>query len=339
VSASSVVTDPDGMASVRWTLGIPPVWNRLRASVKGDAVECTAWANLGGRPHLEVVLPGGGLDLASEDLAFREGRGLFLGSSGAILNIPAPGANPVELELTGETIQSPVGIAFGPSGDLYVCENSPPDKSVKRILPTGLSEVLSPGFGGDLFALPNYIAVHSSGEIYLSSPCDHMIYKILPAGGVTTEFLPISGPNGIAFDAREAYMYILTENPAVFCFPSPSVWGGLFRVPIEPDGKPGELEPLVEGFALAGDGLAFDEEGNLYVVFSVPLGAGLISGVFVYTPDGRFNEFFSVNILQAEIITNIAFGVEPFDPRSLYCYGFTGRLYRVEVGIQGLALP
>jgi hypothetical protein len=69
------------------------------------------------------------------------------------------------------------------------------------------------------------------------------------------------------------------------------------------------------------------------------LGAGLKSGVFVYTPDGSFNEFFSVNILQAEIITNIAFGVEPFDPGSLYCYGFTGRLYRVEVGIQGRALP
>ena len=38
-------------------------------------------------------------------------------------------------------------------------------------------------------------------------------------------------------------------------------------------------------------------------------------------------------------ITNIAFGLEPFDPHSLYCYGFTGRLYRVEVGIRGRLLP
>jgi sugar lactone lactonase YvrE len=172
-----------------------------------------------------------------------------------------------------------------------------------------------------------------------------MIYRISPVDGATTEFLSIPGPNGLAFDAQEAYLYILTENPAVFCIPGPNVWGGLFRVPIGPGGEAGEPEPepLVDGFALAGDGLAFDEEGNLYVVFSGyierNLGRLFDSGVFVYTPDGRFSEFFVVNILEGEIITNIAFGVEPFDPESLYCYGFTGRLYRVGVGIRGRTLP
>ena len=340
VSRSSVPTDATGIASVRWTLGVPPVWNRVKATAESSAVTFVAWADPGVRPELKVVLEGGGLDFANEDLAFEEGRGLFLGSPGVILNIPFPEASPVELELTGEAIRNPAGIAFGPSGDLYVCENDDPAKSVKRISPTGLSGILSQGFGDDPFSLPNYIAVASSGDIYLSSTCDDMIYRISPADGVTTEFLPIPGPNGIAFDAQETYMYILTENPAVFCIPSPSAWGGLFRVPVGPDGEPaGPIEPLVEGFALAGDGLAFDEEGNLYVVFSVPLGAGLRSGVFVYTPDGRFNEFFSVNILQGEIITNIAFGAEPFDPHSLYCYGFWGKLYRVRVGIRGKALP
>jgi sugar lactone lactonase YvrE len=339
VSPSSVLTDANGEASVRWILGVPPVWNRVRASATGHAVEFTAWANPGERPELHVILEGEGLDFANEDLAFEEGRGMFLGSPGAILNIPAPEASPLELALTGEAIQSPVGIAFGPSGDLYVCENADPEKSVKRIRPSGLSEVISQGFGAEPFALPNYIAVHSSGEIYLSSTCDDMIYRISPTDGETTEFLPIPGPNGVAFDAQETYMYILTENPAVFCLRPPNTWGGLFRVALGPDGEPGPIEPLVEGFALAGDGMAFDEDGNLYVVFSVPLSGGLTSGVFVFTPDGRFHEFFSVNIWQGEIITNIAFGTEPFDPRSLYCYGFTGRLYRVEIGIQGLTLP
>jgi hypothetical protein len=339
VSPSSAPTDANGQASVRWILGAPPVWNRVRASAMGNAVEFAAWANPGERPELNVILEGKGLYLANEDLAFEEGRGVFLGSPGAILNIPAPEASPVKLELAGEAIQGPVGIAFGPSGDLYVCENADPEKSVKRIRPSGLSEVISQGFGGDPFALPNYIAVHSSGEIYLSSTCDDMIYRISPADGETNEFLTIPGPNGIAFDAQETYMYILTENPVVFCLRPPNTWGGLFRVALGPDGEPGPIEPLVEGFALAGDGMAFDEDGNLYVVFSVPLSGGLTSGVFVFTPDGRFNQFFSVNIWQGEIITNIAFGIEPFDPRSLYCYGFTGRLHRVEVGIRGLTLP
>ena len=343
VSPSSSVTDPDGVASVRWTLGAPPVWNRVMATVEGDDVEFVAWASPGEKPAPDVLLQGGGFAFANEDLAFGEGRGLFLGSPGAILNLPAPGASPVEIDLTGESIESPTGIAFGTTGDLYVCENADPGESVKRVRPSGESGILSEGFGGLPFALPNHMAVHSSGDIYLSSTCDQMIYRISPATGETTEFLSIPGPNGLAFDAEEAYLYILTENPAVFCIPSPNAPGGLYRVPLRPGGAPGELETLVDGFALAGDGLAFDEEGNLYTVFSGAIAGrpgGLDdSGVFVYTPDGRFHEFFVVNILEGEIITNIAFGVEPFDPESLYCYGFTGRLYRVEVGIRGLPLP
>jgi sugar lactone lactonase YvrE len=343
LSESSVLTDSDGEASVRWTLGAPPVWNRVRASVEGHEVGFVAWANPGEKPELQVLLQGGGVEFANEDLAFGEGRGLFLGSPGAILNIPSPGGGPVEIDLTGESIESPAGIAFGTTGDLYVCENADPGKSVKRVRPSGESGILSEGFGSEPFALPNHMAVHSSGDIYLSSTCDQMIYRISPVDGATTEFLSIPGPNGLAFDAQETHLYILIENPAVFCFPSPSVRGGLYRVPLGPDGEPGDLEPLVEGFALAGDGLAFDEEGNLYTVFSGDIkgrpGGFDDSGVFVYTPDGRFHEFFSVNILEGEIITNIAFGVEPFDPDSLYCYGFTGRLYRVEVGIRGRRLP
>ena len=77
LSDSSDVTDPDGEASVRWTLGVPPVWNRVRASAGGDEVEFTAWADPGERPELNVLLEGGGFDFASEDLAFEEGRGLF----------------------------------------------------------------------------------------------------------------------------------------------------------------------------------------------------------------------------------------------------------------------
>jgi sugar lactone lactonase YvrE len=343
LSSPTAVTDGEGVASVRWTLGPPPVWNRVKARHGSHEVEFVAWADLGQLPALNLVFQGAA-GIPSEDLAFEEGRGLFLGSPGAILNMAAPGASTVELDLTGETIESAAGIAFGPTGDLYVCENgSSVGTAVKRIRPSGLCETLSKGFEDQRFALPNYAAVHSSGEIYLASTCDHMIYRISPVDGKTTEFIAIPGPNGIAFDAQERYLYILTENPQAFCYPGPDIRGGLYRVPLGPGGKAGAVEPLVEDFALAGDGLAFDEEENLYLVFSGYIerrvGRLFDSGVFVYTPDGRFNEYFTVNILEGEIITNIAFGVEPFDPHSLYCYGFTGRLYRVEVGIRGLPLP
>ncbi|MFC1888736.1 SMP-30/gluconolactonase/LRE family protein [Thermodesulfobacteriota bacterium] len=277
----------------------------------------------------------------SEDLAFRFGRGLVLGTCGALLTTEDPGNPPRSIPLTGELLSSPLGVAFGPSGDLYVCDSSGSDASVKRVSPTGDCEILADGFGENNFSLPNYIALSRAGDLYLSSTCDDMIYRISPEDGTVIEFLAVTGPNGIAFDEDETWLYITTENPAIFCDGS---WtpGGLYRVPLGESGEPGELETLIEGFSVAGDGLAFDGEGNLYVVFSGLHGYGFeglfSSNIFVYTPDGRFDKFLEVSI-PGDIITNIAFGVEPFDPFSLYAYGFTGRLYQVEVGIRGLALP
>jgi sugar lactone lactonase YvrE len=282
-------------------------------------------------------------DTASEDLAFWPGRGLFLGSPGAILHLAGPGADLVELSLTGGQILNPVGIAFGASGDLFACENdSVSGTAVKRITPSGVCSTLSSGFQGTPFSLPNSIAIHGSGDLYLSVTCDGRIYRISSLTGSTSVFLSVPGPNGLAFNADDSYLYFTTEHAGLFCG-QPGLPGGLYRVPLSPEGEAaGPIEALVEGFALAGDGLVFDSEGNLYVVFTVlgdgGLGALLTSAVFVYTEDGRFNQYFSVR-LPGDILTNAEFGAEPFDPYSLYAYGFTGRVYRAEVGIQGLARP
>lgn len=89
------------------------------------------------------------------------------------------------------------------------------------------------------------MAVHSSGHIYVSDTCRNRIFRISPVDGETKEFLSIAGPNGIAFDALESYLYVLTENPRVFCFPGPNIRGGLFRVSPGPEGKPGDVETFM----------------------------------------------------------------------------------------------
>ena len=340
---ASEVTDDAGQASVSWTLGSPPVWNRMKAEAGGSVGYARAWAEPGVPPPLELVCQAPA-DSASEDLAFWPGRGLFLGSPGAILQLAAPGAGLVELALTGQQISNPVGIAFGAAGDLYACENDTVSgTAVKQITPSGVCSTLSSGFQRTPFSLPNSIALHGSGDLYLSVTCDGRIYRISSQDGSTSVFLSVSGPNGLAFNADDSYLYFTTEHAGLFCG-QPGPPGGLYRVAVSPEGEadPIEPEPLVEGFALAGDGLVFDGEGNLYVVFTVlgdgGLGALLTSAVFVYTEDGRFNRYFSVSLL-GDILTNIEFGVAPFDPSSLYTYGFTGRVYRVETGIPGLALP
>ncbi len=340
VSAGSVPADEEGVASVRWTLGFVPVANHLEARAGEARTTLRAWASPGEPPPQDLLfeVPAG---FSSEGITFWPGRGMFLGTEGGVLVSGDPQAHPEPLPLSGEGISQPVGLAFGLSGDLYVCDNGPPHGSVKRVTPAGVYDTLSPGFQGEPFALPNSLAVGPDGLVYLAATCDDRLYRIRPDDGETEVFVSIPGPNGIAFDADASYMYITTENPAIFCN-GQWVQGGLFRVAVRPDGSPGEVEPLVEDFAVAGDGLAFDAEGNLYVVFSGITAGGLgdllKSAIYVYTPDGRFNPWVSVN-LPGDIFTTVAFGVPPFDPMSLYAYGFTGRLYRIFTGIPGRPLP
>lgn len=343
----SAVTDENGAASVHWTLGSPPVWNRVLAETQGASVEARAWADPGPEPSKELVAEGPE-GTESEGLAFRQGMGLFLGSPGALLNLAAPTPTPArslsEVPLTGERILSPVGMAFGPAGDLFVCENSAAEGgSIKRISPSGICSVLTDGYRGVPFSLPNSIAVDNLGALYLAATCDGNIYRVSAEDGSTELFLSIAGPNGLALNAEGTHLYVTTEDAAIFCGQPGNQGGGLYRVSIEADGRPGTVEPLVQNFALAGDGLAFDCEGNLYVIFTSIKGGGLsgllTSALYVMTPDGRFNRYASVDLLAREIFTNVAFGVDPFDPYSLYAYGFSGKVYRIPVGIRGLSLP
>jgi sugar lactone lactonase YvrE len=340
LSGASTVTDENGVASVRWTLGAAPVWNRITAETGGNRVSLQAWATPGTPPAMELAFqaPAG---FNSEGIAFQPGRGLFLGTEGGLLLSPAPGVDPRPLPLSGEEILGPLGLAFGPTGDQYVCDNRTPYGDVKRVSPDGTCGILSPEFGEQPFSLPNSLAVDAGGQVYLTSTCDDRIYRIAQDTGEAEEFLSISGPNGIAFNGDNSFLYITTENPAIFCN-GPWIPGGLFRVPLNPDGTAGQVEALVEDFAVAGDGLAFDAEENLYVVFSgiqaLSPGDLLTSVIYVYTPDGRFNPWISVSV-PGDIFTNIAFGVAPFDPLSVYCYGFTGRVYRAFLGIPGRPLP
>lgn len=339
----SAVTDEAGTASVRWTLGSPPVWNRVLAETQGASVEARAWADPGPEPPKELVALGPA-GTESEGLAFRQGRGLFLGSPGALLNLAGPGGSLSAVPLTGERILSPVGMAFGPAGDLFVCESSTAEGgSIKRISPSGACAVLAEGFQGVPFSLPNSLAVDQEGNLFLSATCDGNIYRVSAEDGSTELFLSIPGPNGLALNAEGTHLYFTTEDAAIFCGRSGSLGGGLYRVPVEADGSPGALEPLVQDFALAGDGLAFDCEGNLYAIFTSIKVSGLsgllTSALYVLTPDGRFNRYASVDLLAGGIFTNVAFGVDPFDPSSLYAYGFSGKVYRLPVGIRGLPLP
>jgi sugar lactone lactonase YvrE len=340
LSPATAVTDTAGLASTRWTLGTAPVWNRVTALAAEERVTFEAWAEPASPPVPELVFqtPAG---FSSEGIAFRPGKGLFLGTDGGILFSPDPFSDPEPLVLSGEELPSPLGLAFGFSGNLYACDSRTPYGDVKQVSPSGVCSTLCSGYQEQPFSLPNSLAVDPDGNLYLAVTCDDRIFRIHPQSGKTELFASVIGPNGLAFDRDGSTLYVTTENPAIFC-DGPWKAGGLVRVAVNPDRTAGEVEPLVQDFAVAGDGLTFDAEGNLYVVFSgitaLEPGDLFTSGIYVYTPDGRFNPWISVAIPE-DIFTNLAFGVAPFDPLSLYAYGFSGRVYRASLGIPGRPLP
>ena len=63
------------------------------------------------------------------------------------------------------------------------------------------------------------------------------------------------------------------------------------------------------------------------------------SSLFVLSASGDPIAEILTFTMPRDLMTNIAFGVEPFDPESIYIYGFTGKVYAVRIGIPGRALP
>jgi sugar lactone lactonase YvrE len=121
---------------------------------------------------------------------------------------------------TAATFLSPLGIALGPDGFLYVAEGG--NHRIRKISPAGVVTTLAGGALGYAdgtgssasFNGPGGVAVDSSGTVYVADTWNNRIRKVTPAGVVTTlagsgtaAFADGTGtaasffrPNGVAVD-------------------------------------------------------------------------------------------------------------------------------------------
>jgi gluconolactonase len=200
----------------------------------------------------------------------------------------------------------PNGLATGPDGALYVCNNGgnayagggflstgpSPDYQggyIQRIDPkTGDTKTLYTHCGGSKLSAPNDIVFDRQGGFYFTDlgkrrerDRDHGgLYYALPDGSKITELVyPIVTPNGVGLSPDEKTVYVAdTETSRLYAFdilspgvvkkdPFPSAYGGRCLC-----GLPG-----FQRF----DSLAVDALGNICV-------ATLITGhITVIAPDGR----------------------------------------------------
>ena len=120
---------------------------------------------------------------------------------------------------------------------------------------------------------PNFPAFGPDGSLYVTDIDQALIWRVPRGGGRPEVFFTdprlenIFGPNGIQMmgDGRTLMFAVTAQSPAAG---NPTI-GRLWKLPIGPDGRPGELEPFWESMPADGpDGFAVAQSGNVYVALA-----------------------------------------------------------------------
>lgn len=194
------------------------------------------------------------------------------------------------------------------------------------------------------------MAFDSEGLLYISSRYDGMVYQVTPNGNMSVFVEGMGVATGIAFDRdhnlyvgdRSGTIFKISPNRQIFVFATlePSI--AAYHLAFGPEGylyvagpttssfdsvyrisREGEVEVFYRGLGRP-QGMAFDEEGRLYVAASMSGRKGVVR---IY-PDGRADLF-----LSGPGIVGLAFA-----PSRAMIVATTNALHRVDVGIKGRPL-
>ena len=224
------------------------------------------------------------------------------------------------------------GLLFDVQGRLLACEGNEfsPNDGNRRItrtdMATGQVEVLTDRFEGKRYNSPNDVAARSNGQIFFTDPCydersrmelDHdSVYRIDTDGSVHRILTQptIQRPNGIALSPDERTLYLVDSCPVI---------GGnrkIWAFNLSESGEPSHPR-VVFDFApgRGGDGMAVDQQGNLYVAAGISRQRGphettdVPPGIWIIQPNGKLLGRLPI---PEDTITNVTFGGE--DLRRLY---------------------
>jgi len=194
------------------------------------------------------------------------------------------------------------------------------------------------------------MAFDPQGTLYVSSRHDGMVYQVSPTGNMSVFVEGMGVATGIAFDAdqnlyvgdRSGTIFKISPNRQIFVFATlePSI--AAYHLAFGPDGFLYVTGPTTSSFdsvyriSLHGEvavfyrglgrpqGLAFDEEGQLYVAASL----GGRRGVVRLATNGKADLF-----LSGPGVVGLA-----FTPSRSMVVATTNAIYRVDVGIKGITL-
>ena len=235
---------------------------------------------------------------------------------------------------TTEVVGIPAALAFGRDGCLYVTDEG--RRSIVRVDPDGLQTDVITAYEGRRINGANDLSFDPEGNLYFTDPwgsnADNRIGQIFGYEWSTGDLHLIDSgmafPNGIVVADRRLYVAETYTNTIwLYEVSGPGQATGrteFCRMPDAPD------SPVIwQGKPLAGpDGMALDEDGNLYVAH---VGTG---NVYVYDPEGHELEALPTGGAKA---TNVCFAGPGYD--ELYVtVDDTASMIRFNLGVRGRRL-
>lgn len=142
-------------------------------------------------------------------------------------------------------------------------------------------------------SVPNYAAWGPDGSLYVTDYAKPVLWRVPPGGGAATEWLRDArfdggefGMTGLALQADRRTLVVGMQSEAGGAAGNPAT-GRLWKVPIQPDGKPGAMTQLWESGPGDGpDGFAIAQSGTIYVALLVT------NQLVAVNPDGTERERF-----------------------------------------------
>ncbi|HOA14048.1 MAG TPA: hypothetical protein PKH54_00885 [Myxococcota bacterium] len=346
ISQAAVVTDASGIASTTWTAG--PISGRavLRASIDQAAVfidhhvDVAAVQPLVPQPFGDVgaLLEGAGIDGSTEGLVFDDAGRLFLAVPGNLVAMRPDGTAQL-VPVDGDGLTSPLGMAWDYLRKvIWVADAGSVRKvSISEVGGT-ITATATTMAGFDGLVTPNSVAIADNRYVYFTDSCTGGVYRFQPdADTVVLETVAMfdvtvrGGPNGLAFDGS-GLLWVTTENVGLLCPDSGADvtlnHGGLYSIDLSGGlaGGPVQPTPRLEGFAMFGDGLAFDADGTMYVIFDMFDGFTLTDSSVWVVPASADEPPYKVISAPVpdgatspdRLIANIAWGYDEFGSSRLY---------------------
>jgi gluconolactonase len=219
----------------------------------------------------------------------------------------------------------PAGLAFHPDGSLWVADEGDDIHGLMRITPDAEATIIVNEFQGRPLNGANDLVFDKDGNIYFSDPwrtsAENPIggfYRYTVDGELQQIDTGLAFPNGVALTHDGEYV-ILAETYR----------NRLLRYRIDSDGSIGPREVWAQTtLPSGGDGMAFAEDGNLYVAHH---GGGSVD---IFAPDGA--QVGSISV-PGERVTNCAFG-GPDRKTLVITECATGSLYAIPLDVAGQPL-